>query len=512
MTETIAESQSLRLDRYVTIVRRRRWVVILGTLLGLAGAVAYLQLVAQTTTATSLVNVSVISSEPFSAQRSESDLLDAQTEEQSARSSTVLGEAADKLGGDTTALGMRSAMDASLLENGSVMRITYSSTSPARAKAGADAIADAYLDYRSTEADRRRDAIASQLNTRRDELRDDIRKANGVIASASPGTPARAKAEADLQVLTAEVDSLATQLNSLSGLDTSGGAVLSSADDNPTYTAPRRWLVLATGLGAGFALGLVAAFVLNLLDRRIRDEYDVHGAGAGRVFATLGRQGRIPAEGSDRDAFAAARERLLAEFDPAGGVLAVIDLTHRSAPSDLGVNLALALAESHTPVDLMLPAWPPKSVESLLKALDVEVPEPLHGALPVPGRGVRILVGSESEGGESSWLTSLRDAAADSDPDRCLVIAVPPKSSRALRLFAGRISGLTLFAAEVLTTHIGDLARQATEMQAVHTRVGGTLLAGHRRTTKYAAPPAEGDEEGDHDAGHGQHELAPPGS
>jgi capsular polysaccharide biosynthesis protein len=481
MSEVSAERHSLGLDRYLTVILRRRWVVIAMTLLGLGAAIAYLSVAPKTVTATTLVNISVISSDPFNAQRSQSDLIDSQTEQQSARSSAVLRRAAVAPGVDVTEADLRSSMDATLLANGTVMRIAYQGSSAEQARRGADAIARAYLDYRASQAEGTRNTIRDQLTTRRDELRDEIRSVNAVLANDKASDAARAKAQADLQVLTAEVGSLASQLNSLDALDTTGGAVLSTSADNPTVTSPRTWLVLATGLGAGLALGLVSAFVVNVLDRRVRDAHDVAGAKAGVVLMVAeSRSGWIPAREPDLDAVNAAREQLLADFVPAGAVLSIIDLTRGHGPSDLGVNFAFALARSETPVDLLLPEWSRQDIARLCYSFGAALAHAVDGVVELPGTGVRVVVPTSSLSG-AAWLPLLNHATTSPDPERCVVVVVPPAASRALRLSAGRHAQVALPIAELKATRIGELAKAAAQMRSVGAGVPGVLLAGHRR-------------------------------
>lgn len=492
MSQVIAESQSLGLARYGTVLRRRRFIVLLGVVLGLGAAAGYLYAVTPHSAASTLVTITVISDDPFNPQRSQSDLIDAQTELQTVRSSAVLTTAAADLPGNQEIIDMRAQVKAVLLENGTVIRITYTAATPEQARGGADAIADAYLDYRSQQADVRRDTIAAQLEDRRAELTGDLRRANARVATSPPNSPERARAEAEVQVLLAQANELASQVNSLSGLDTNGGSILSSAAENPVSTGPRKTLTVATGFGAGLLLGLAGAFLVNVLDRRVRDDYDVAGAHAGRVIGTLGGgHGLVPAMGDDRDIMAASRERLLAEFDPHGGALAIIDLTRGHGPSDVPLNLAILLAESHNGLDLMLPEWPEDDVTLLLDALEAERSRSDSYA-EVTDLQLRIITQPDWHGqSRGGWMNLLRDTISRNEPQRCLVIAVPPHSSRAVRLAAARLADATLLVAELSATRIGDLARQATDMQAVRTAISGTLLVGHRRSTRYAVDDDE---------------------
>ena len=255
MSDQIAESQSLGLGRYVTVLKRRRYVVLLGVLLGLAAGVLYLQAKQTHSTAYTLVNINVISSDPFTFVKSPSELLDSQNEIQSARSSDVLKAAATTLGTDQPILDMRANLDVSLLQNGTVVRVTYQADTPRAAREGADAIAESYLVYRGAQAAKRADTIVGQLEAQKADAIAALTEANKKVSSTTPGSSARIDAESDQQAALAEINSISTSLNSLYSLDTNGGNVYASAADNPVTTSPRRVLTLASGLGAGLLLG-----------------------------------------------------------------------------------------------------------------------------------------------------------------------------------------------------------------------------------------------------------------
>ncbi|MFN7151083.1 MAG: Wzz/FepE/Etk N-terminal domain-containing protein, partial [Microthrixaceae bacterium] len=113
------------LSRYLAILRRR-WTVCLSiTLIGGALAVAYLAMTPVQVTASTLVNVNVISSSPFNTGRASADLVDAQTEVQMARSSAVIQSVADELGGGRTSADVRTALAVTVLPEATVVRISY---------------------------------------------------------------------------------------------------------------------------------------------------------------------------------------------------------------------------------------------------------------------------------------------------------------------------------------------------------------------------------------------------
>ncbi len=117
---------------------RRNWLVpVVATLIGAIVGLAYFAITPTSYTASTDVNVAVITTRPFTSDRAASGLLDAQTEAQIARSSNVSSNAAAEL--DSVSPGsVRSATQAVLLSNATIMRISFTSDSPESATAGAE--------------------------------------------------------------------------------------------------------------------------------------------------------------------------------------------------------------------------------------------------------------------------------------------------------------------------------------------------------------------------------------
>lgn len=491
MPEQTEESPSLALGHYVAVLRRRWRVVLVVFILGIAAAVAYLQLVQRQATATTTVNISVISTAPFDATRSDADLLDSATEQQIASSSAVATVASESLD-DVTARELRSGLEVTLMTDATVMRISYTAGSPEQARAGADAIADAYLTYRTDRAEERKQGNIDNLTERLDELRGDLRTANRRLDRASPGTSQYTQAESDRQLISIEVDGIVTQISQIQQIDTESGTVLTAAADNPVTYEPRRGLILATGGLGGLAFGLVAAFVVNTLDRRVRDQNDVEGAGGGQILSRLtSRSATIPATGGDLDALRVARERLLAAAGTRR-VVALIDGTRGPAASDVPVNFAAVLTETSSRVEAILPECPSEYVSELERVLELK-------SLRDDERGETL--GARRLTGLDVYLPHPDDAAIDDDttgvvrsvvgaqrnPDQFTVIALPPSASAANRLAAARIADAVVMVIEEQATRIDDIAQVVAEAREVGSRVVGVIVVPSGRATDFGA-------------------------
>lgn len=487
MPESAEQPPSLGLRHYVTVLRRRWRVVVVVFVLGVAVAAAYLKLTSPQVTASTVVNVSVISTEPFSSARSDADLLDAATEQEIASSSSVAEQAADSMGADVTGEELRAGVEVTLMADATVMQIDYSAEDVRSARQGADAIAEAYLAYRTDSAEDRKQGTIDNLNSQLDELRGQLRKANRRLENETPGTSEYSRADSDRQLISIEIDGIVTQISQIQQIDTESGTVLTSAAENSVSYQPRSWLVLATGALGGLAFGLVAAFVVNTLDRRVRDRYDVGGAGAGQILSRLGgRDASVPAAGADLDALRVARERLLAAIGPDRRVIAVVDATRGPAPSEVPVNLAIVLSEASR-VEVILPQSPSGYVSELRRALDLrslrddDLGETL-GAQRLPRLDV-YLPHPDPSAVDDDTTGAVRSVVGEQrEDDQYTVVALPPTASAANRLAAARVADAVVVVIEEQTTRIDDLAQVVAEAREVASQVVGVVVVPPGRT------------------------------
>jgi capsular polysaccharide biosynthesis protein len=331
---------SVQWRTYATVVRDRWRVLVAGAAVGALLSGGYLVAIGKTVTATSDVNVTVISTDPFSSSRNAAGLLDATTESKIATSQAVATTAAEAVGGAATAAQLRSGVAAELVSEATVMRISYSNANAETARKGADAIAAAYLDYRETMAQRRLTKMYDNLEGRLTELRDELVDVNARSAEAAAGSPEANQAESDRDMITSEISSLLESKNALDTVDTSGGSILNTADDNAIRTSPNEPIILLSGILAGLMLGLLTAFGLRHLGRRrVRVRSDLEQYTGGVVA-------EIPAR-ADRpfETFRYVRERLLASLPPKARVIALIDGAEGGHASDVPAQLARAFDE-----------------------------------------------------------------------------------------------------------------------------------------------------------------------
>lgn len=349
MDESVVDERqgpvSLGFGQYLRVLQRQWRLVCACALLGVLVAAGYLVLTPRSSIATTTLNINVITTEPFSSQRPASGLLDGPTEADIARSHVVAEQAAKILDEDLTPTEIRASSEVETTQGASVVKVVFTAATRALAIDGANAVASAYLRFRSEQAEKRVDTIVDSLSEQIDELNTSLVEANDTIANTSPTSNEHVQALTQQQQILTELDGLLANRNALHSVDTTGGTVLSAAQDNPVYAVPGRTAPLLTGLAAGLVLGIVAAFVRNPFDRRLRSAHELSRLlGAVELTGPSRRFGEV-ADEADELGLRVAKERLLSAL-AAGDALVVLDSTNGGEPSPTTLRLAV-LFEPH---------------------------------------------------------------------------------------------------------------------------------------------------------------------
>lgn len=482
--DTDSTSQPLGLLQYFRVLRRRWYAVPGAVLLGILAAVGFLVVTPGSATAFASVDLTVVSSEPFNQNRPAAELLNRTTEEQSARSPAVIAMVADEL--DRTVADIRSSLEVVVLPDSTVLQLRYTDTDTDAATRGADILAAAFLDARSESNADRVDRVLANYDSHLTDLRDRLTAANARAATARG--PALARAQADQTVIRAEIDAVIQERSRMAGIDTSGGAVISSASDNRVETSPNQPLILGTGALAGLVLGLIGAFAIDSIDRRIRDRADIEDAGCGPVLATVrGRASATPSEGDDVDAVRSVREHLLAAISSNNAVVSVAEVTTHHEPTDIAVNLAVEMADAGVPTDLVLAEFPPATVALIRAALGMRISVPTQ---PEAARfesfahpGLRMFVHGPTEEGmnPSTAFVSGLPKLSDGDTAAMTIIALPPRASRSLILASGRLGTAVMTVGVIGSTRKSELAELIDDLASVNADLIGTVLLTSRR-------------------------------
>ena len=348
---------TLGLGHYGRVLVRQERLIAAALVAGLLAAGGFLLVTPSQYTATTQVNLSVITTDPFNPQRAASGLLDDATESAIARSYVVAKRAAALLDDGSAAAALHDTVEVTISEGGTVAHVSATAGSREDAVSRADAVASAYLAYRSEQAEQRLDIMVSGLGTRIDDLNAQLADANAVLA-VSPGGAQEVQATSDREQVLVELEGLLSQRNALQSVDTTGGSVLTGAADSTVGIEPSRRLAVMTGAAAGLLLGVVAAFARDPFDLRLRSSAEAERLLGRRVLARLRSAApRAPFDGDDAEALRVARERVLAELPDGSRALLVVDDSAVSEDADprpeVATALAIALARAGTAVQLV---------------------------------------------------------------------------------------------------------------------------------------------------------------
>lgn len=475
---------------YYLFVLKRQWVTILAvTLICVLAVAAYLALVPGKVVATTAVNVNVIVSDPFNPSRPASGLLDAATEAKLATSYVVASDAAKALNGTETPTELRNGVSVTTVLNATIVSISYAAPTEQRARSGADAVANAYLAYRQSNAENTKKKMIGNLEAQLDALNK---------TAAGLGT-------ADKSAINTRISNVEYQINQLTTIDTNGGSVISPATQNPVVTKPQPSLLLVSGLLVGLVLGIILAFIINAMARRVRDAHDVETAGAGPVLMALEHpKGQIPPHGEELISYRSLREHLLAATDSDIGVLAIIDESVNWQGSDVGTALAVVLAQAGHCVELVLMGASESQQERLKSELRLEQDssnprdeDAVYSSTLIPA--LTLIYPTTTMDGSSTddFVTdSVRQRARTRLRGVTVVLVLPPHAAAPSRLAVARLSHSAFLVAQLRRTTIATLAERAQEFADVDTNYLGAVLVhlSHRQhpvsqhTTAQEAP------------------------
>jgi uncharacterized protein involved in exopolysaccharide biosynthesis len=272
MTSHVQVNDAVSLRWYLAVLRERWKIVALGAVAGLLAASAFLSLVDKSYTARTVVSMNVIGSSPDRPTDAASRLIDISTETELASSFEVASLASEVLDGRLSAREIRDNVEVSTVTDATVLVVNFTASNADDARAGADAVAQGYLDYRSAVAEQRIDEAVAFIEVRAEELRRELDALAAELAQQEPGSEGRLRVETDRSILLESLRTLLGQQFELERIDTSAGRVISPAAENYVEETPSRTLVLASGLLGGLLLGAVAAFIANATSRTVSSQ------------------------------------------------------------------------------------------------------------------------------------------------------------------------------------------------------------------------------------------------
>src|SRR5215468_4306764 len=187
---------------YMGVLRRRWWIVLALTIVGLVAAFAYVTVAPKAYTATASVNVVPTAADqtnPVAGSRTNGATVNLDTEAQVVQSTTVATIAAKMMHSPLTPWALDQQVNVTVPPNSSILDISCKASTPVGAATCANDFAKAYLQNRSTTASNDVNRQLSTLRQKISDLNKSVSALSTKIASLPVNSPTRAADQAQLK-------------------------------------------------------------------------------------------------------------------------------------------------------------------------------------------------------------------------------------------------------------------------------------------------------------------------
>lgn len=275
------------LRELLSTLRRRMWSIVLIAAVFVGGALlfAYTRTPLYASDAEVLVQPPLALSAIGNAPASTSISLD--TERELVASTVVAQIVADEMGVDAGAL--LGHVSTSVPPNTQIIEITFSDPSPERAQRGAQAFADAYLEFRSQRSLDAFTSVRADIQRQIQNVQEGLQEARVDLAAADEGSPEQQQAQNEIELLTGQLVVYRNQLGTLSVFDVDPGEVIERAGLPTAAAYPDPVLYALIALLVGTAVGVVVALLRERLSDRVRGKSDLEEYLGAPVLAVVPR-------------------------------------------------------------------------------------------------------------------------------------------------------------------------------------------------------------------------------
>jgi capsular exopolysaccharide synthesis family protein len=361
MALRLPSDASIQFSDYAAVLRRRKFVIAASTLVGVALTFAYSYGIAQPSyvSQTELVVKPVVGN-PFHLGAGGVDkAVNMGTEKAIATSSAVAQLVKNKLKLPDDAVTIASRVNAMPVGNSQLLTISYADSSKAGAQRGAQAFAEAYLEFKQQLAATARDTERSNILTPLQVIDQEVNATQALLAKAAPApnTPQAVAADARLRDLEQQALPYQNALAALDAVDVRDtGSVVTPAVLPVQPATPRPKLYAAAGAFLGLFIGLLLAFFWDRLSGRLRDRFDLEDYLGAPLLATVprtrlqGRQATLATmarpDSPAADAYRILRARMLVLAERRGlKTVLVASPVRENGASAVAANLAVSLAQ-----------------------------------------------------------------------------------------------------------------------------------------------------------------------
>lgn len=473
---------------------RRRWKIIVATILmGLLAAAGYLISYQPQYQSTSVIFLEPMTGNPYSPSTPDSrteQLAALTTEAGLVHTDRVIGLASGivKSKGGKFSDNTAEQLTTEVPSNTQVINIHYSADTPEQAQLGAQALAEAYLQYRQERASRALDAQSGRWDQQISSISEMLDEATAALKQARDAAEPREteilKLEEQIQIYSGQLAQVRVERTDAVAASGSPGDIINPASlpKSPTGISP--WLI-ACGLilGAG-ATGVLLALLLEHLDKRIRAADDIAAAGLEPVFGEVTPWQAGSYSSDQLEEYRLLRDGLYASTGYPHSTVLLTGVIAGSSSDRISSGLATALAQSD--ISTIVVQADPESVlqhdvtgpglTDLLSG-DYEL-ESTGSLLHTVGNGPRILGIGSNPGNLTSLVqgprleTVIESLALET---HVLLIAGPPAYTSMAAAIAKQCSKV-LVVAPVNKSTAADIVISLDAMQRQPTPVVGAVI------------------------------------
>jgi capsular exopolysaccharide synthesis family protein len=360
MQEPVPEYEATPdLRAYLSVLRRRKWSILTVTAVAVASALAFSFRQTPIYTSTAKIQVKPPTANQYLQNVPVSSIVSMDTERQIAASTKVAELAAERLGTARSAEDLLDHLDVSVPTNTQILEISYSDPDPAAAQAGAQAFAQAYLEFKIDQATAAFASVEEALTAKIKQLQQQLATQQQKLAAADPGSPEQAAAQAEIDVLTTRIATYENRISDLGLIDLDPGEVIQPADLPRSPSSPNHVVNGGLALALGLALGVGLAFLRERLDDRVPGRAGFEEAIEAPTLAIVPRipswrrrdRTELPAlsapDGSVAEAFRTIRTNLLFMARDGGiKTVGIMSPGPGEGKTTVTANLAVSLAQA----------------------------------------------------------------------------------------------------------------------------------------------------------------------
>ena len=502
-----ADEAPVPFSDYLRVLGRRKLLLVIGLILGLALGALFAKSQSKTYQSTATVAVNGLPTNLTSTNNLTTSPPNMETESTVATSSAVAEKA---LAGITSA---HKKLTTKMIQNdvnvtfpnkSTVLTFKCTASNPHDAQVICQAMTDAYVSVRQATAEKTVSDQISALKKRQTELSGQLQSDLTALGAAPSGTTAHDAAQGAVTAVTNQLGTINGQINQLTTLQVNGGSVVATASIGKVTGLSSKVIVAAGGL-IGLVIFIAIAFLVDKADDRIRTEDDIERMGL-PVVADLPRPTSADQKAlNDPASWPSAKRRaygklaarvLVASRRRELSVITLMGVGDEPTDRLVAANFAVALAQAGRRVNLVLTGAGGGSAAANTAPANSTPGQP---GLPATQSASPELLPSPVNGLHFTELTAVNGSvnmdAADflsGDLRRgadFVVVAAPPMTTAADSLVLASVSDATILVANEKTSRRGEVGEAADSLVQIGAPLFGVVLArkGGRKSRRHRA-------------------------